>query len=106
MSQEIDQHAVKELDLYWSNDADLYKLSEEWVQLYYRKMQKGIYNEELALQGIVNNFVPNIIRKYRKKIGINEFVPSKINAATKIELGKEIMISITDGLNYLISKSE
>jgi hypothetical protein len=95
MNQEIDRVTVNELDLYWSNDEPLYRLEQQWVKLYVKKYNKGIFNEELALKGIVNNFVPRVIRKYKAEFGLG-----KVNLATKTELGKEIMLSIHDDMKY------
>lgn len=65
---EIDEVLANELELFYENDSELYKTETAWIINFKRKMKKGIYKSELAIKGIENNFIPMVIKKYRKEV--------------------------------------
>jgi hypothetical protein len=78
-----------ELDIYWKNDEPLYKIEQLWVKNYSRKMNRNVYKRDLAIKGILNNFVPRIIKAYQE-----EFGKFKVNKEAKLYLAGEIVNSI------------
>ena len=85
--EEIDQISVDELYLYAINDGELYhRIHEPYVRNYANKMKKDAYYSELALRGIYNNYVPQVIRKYRKEFGLAD-----VNRASKTQLARELL---------------
>ncbi|MEK6883076.1 MAG: hypothetical protein AABY22_25855 [Nanoarchaeota archaeon] len=65
---DIDEVLARELELFYENDSQLYKTETAWVINFKRKIKKGVYNSELAIKGIENNFIPMVINKYRKEV--------------------------------------
>ena len=89
-SQTVDVEAVKELELYAENTSSIYNQKHmPFVRNYARKIAKGVFNEELALKGIVNNYVPVVVSEYRREFGLGE-----VSKATKEALGKELLASV------------
>lgn len=73
-----DEIAARELILYAENDQPLYKRFLYWKENFDAKKKRGVYNRELAIKGLENNYVPEIIKKYKKEFGLGN-----IDAATK-----------------------
>jgi len=63
----IDKDQIYQLDIWYSNDYDLYRIYYAWIKNYARKMKGGRYDKKLAIKGIANNYVPMIIRHYKKQ---------------------------------------
>ena len=103
----IPDYAVRELDLYWENDKPLYHISEAWSLNFARKMKSGKYNHDLALKGIRDNFVPEVVKKYRKEgYGdnpnfIEDYYLGKVSKADKEALAKVILPNIEEQAEYL-----
>lgn len=95
IESKIDNSMVDELVLYEANDEPLYRIEEAWVSNYSKKVKKGVFDRELALKGIVNNFVPMIAKKYRQEFGL-----SIVNKETKTEIGKELLSRILESINF------
>jgi hypothetical protein len=94
-NNEIDVEAVRELELFATNTQSIYNSKHmPFVRNYKRKIAKGIFNEDLALKGIVNNYVPVVISEYR-----NEFGLSPVNNETKIALAKELLALVLQDCN-------
>lgn len=66
---EIDQEQARELEIFYENDSQIYKNSQAWVDLYNKKKKKGNYIHAIAVNGIKNNFIPQVITKYNKEYG-------------------------------------
>ena len=86
-----------ELTLYANNDEYLYKKQMAWIKNYATKMVKGIYNEELALMGIINNYVPIVINAYKKEFGLGT-----VDFKTKYWIGQNLLDFIKDGAKWQI----
>lgn len=99
---DVNQYAVDELFLYAMNDANSYQSTHEpYVKNYTRRMGKGVYNKELGLKGIVNNYVPVVIDNYRKEHGLGE-----INKPTKIALGRELLEEVMSCVDWQLKNME
>jgi len=66
----VDQHLVRELELFYENDYQLYQMGNSWKKNFARKIKRGKYNHNLAVKGIANNYIPQVIRKYRKQFSL------------------------------------
>ena len=96
-NETIDQHLVRELDLWAQNTSEIYFQKHiPFVKNYKKKIDKGIYNEELALKGILNNYVPVVIKSYQDAFGKDSLErPTKAN---KIALAKELLQNVVDDI--------
>ncbi len=63
-------HAAYELAMAIDKDPYSQKKLKYWINSYANYMKKGNYNRELAVQGIRNNFVPDVTAKIREKGGL------------------------------------
>jgi len=102
--KDIDEHQVYQLDIWYSNDYDLYRTYYAWIKNYARKMKRGVYTKKLAIKGIANNYVPQIARDFNKQDAIGL---TRINKCTKLktalEIVNEIETAIKDnGIEYWI----
>ena len=106
----INEDQVYQLDLYYSNDYDLYRIYYAWVKNYARKMKGGRYQKKLAIQGIANNYVPIIITHFKKnndRDSYRRYMGGTVNKCTKQKLALEIVNEIesalkNDGIEYWI----
>lgn len=88
---EVDEATARELVLYAENDQELYKQLKPWHDNYKKKIQKGTFNNALAIKGLANNYVPRIIAKYRQDFGL-----AQVNQATKEAIAREILPTVLD----------
>jgi len=108
----IPDYAIRELDIYWENDEPLYRISEAWSLNFARKMKAGRYNHDLALKGIRDNFVPEIVKKYRKEdYGdnpnfIEDYYLGKVSKADKEALAKVVLANIEEQAEYLYKNND
>ena len=94
-NEQIDDDLVNELSLYARNTSEIYfQKHVPFVKNYRKKMDKGIYNQELAVKGILNNYVPVIVQSYNKEIG--QVKPTKVD---KMALAQEILAFILSDIN-------
>lgn len=82
--QQVDEATRDELVLWFENTEVLYKRKYDWIKNFDRKIKRGIFNEELAIKGIVY-LVKEVMRSYK-----NEFGLGTVNQATKIAIAKDI----------------
>ena len=68
VNNDVDEHLVRELILYYKNSRVLYQISQFWEKNYSRKIKSGRYGRNLAVKGIAENFVPRIITHYNKSV--------------------------------------
>jgi len=89
---------VYELKLWFDNDQQMYRSRYiPFLKNYARKKKRGIYDRDLAIKGIKNNLVNDIIKGYEKDIG---GVSLKIiNMCTREKLALEIVERIEDEIN-------
>lgn len=64
----MDEILAKELILYAENNQFLYKRFQNWVVSFNTKKRRQRYVHALAIQGLANNYVPEIIRTYNKEV--------------------------------------
>ena len=92
-NQEIDEGWVTELKLFFDNDGQMYRSRYiPFLKNYARKMKRGIYDKELAVKGIKNNLVNDIIKEYGSNFG--GITLRDINMETRKKLAEEIVESI------------
>lgn len=84
---------LRELRLWGENDATIYRQVEAFAKNYARKKIKGTYKRTLAIKGLANNLVPNIIKSYNRKIGKTYH---RINSADKKKLAQMILPQVTE----------
>ena len=65
---EVDRDLARELELYYENDSALYRRVEAWHKNFLTKMSKGKYSHQLAVKGIADNFVPEVISSYNRNV--------------------------------------
>jgi hypothetical protein len=93
----VDEALVRELDLWAQNTSEIYFQKHiPFVKNYRKKQEKGIYQEDLALKGILNNYVPVVIESYRKEFGPNTL--TKVSKTDKIALAKELLQNVLDDI--------
>lgn len=86
----MDEHAITELDLYITNDGDLYRRMTQRIEKNMRrKWDKGTYSQELAVKGWMH-LVDEGARLYVKEFcGANDPKPfSVFPKAERTELAK------------------
>jgi hypothetical protein len=66
---EIDEPLGTELEMHYENNQQLYRTVQSWALNFKRKQKRGVYNHDLAVQGIANNFIPMVIRSYKIEYG-------------------------------------
>ena len=94
-SKNIDYVLLRDIELTTSNDESFYRSTHvPFVKNYRRKQQKNIYDKDLALKGIVNNYVPRAIKFYEKQVG-DKF---NISKQEKNILGKEYLKNVLDDI--------
>ena len=91
--KDIDEGVVTELDLWYSNTFMLYRTFYSWIKNYARKMKRGVYTKKLAIQGIANNYVPQIMRDYKQANGL-----SAVNKCTKLATAIGIVNEIEENI--------
>jgi len=109
-TKNIDKDQVYQLDIWYSNDYDLYRTYYAWIKNYARKMKGGRYDKKLAVKGIANNYVPMIIRHFKKNNdaeSYRHFMGGTVNKCTKLKLGLDIVNEIEtaikdNGIEYWI----
>ena len=87
--KDIDDGVVTELNLWYSNTFMLYRTYYSWCKNFARKMKRGVYTKKLAIQGIANIYVPQIMRDYKQANGL-----SAVNKCTKLATAYDIVDSI------------
>ena len=98
-NQEIQEEWVDELKLWFDNDGQMYKSRYiPFLKNYARKKKRGIYEKELAIKGIKNNLVNDIIKAYSKDMGGTPTL-QEINMATRKKLAEEIVDRIEGEIN-------
>jgi len=98
LSNQIDEWQVNELTLYYQNDSYLYNnhLGGDWFNNYKRKIEKGIFDRELAIKGLMI-FVDHVIQRYRKEFGeygladYSDTNDWRVSSATKKEVAKNAL---------------
>ncbi len=91
--ENIDETTADELKIWLDNDFQVYRTYYFWIKNYARKMKRGVYTKKLAIKGIANNFVPQIMRRYKSANGLGT-----VNKCTKLYLGLEIVDSIEEDI--------
>lgn len=100
MSGDLDTVAVDELRLYAENDHDTYK---RWLlptfQNYERKYRRGVFDRELAVQGMARNVVAMAARKYHAEFGSS--------GAWQSTFPKDVRLAVAGELvDYLVAELE
>lgn len=88
INKNVDESVVRELVLWFENTEELYNRRDAWVQNYQRKIKRGVFNEELAIKGIVN-LVEEVKHNIVFHLG-HQVSMARVNAATKLQTAKEI----------------
>jgi hypothetical protein len=61
---------ARELELWYENSFYLHEIrGGAWIKSYRKKMERGRYNHELAVKGIAENYIPEVIQHYNEHIG-------------------------------------
>ena len=90
---------VSELKLWFDNDGQMYRSRYiPFLKNYARKKKRGIYDRDLAIKGIKNNLVNDIIKAYAKEFGGTPTL-QEINMCTREKLALEIVKKIEDEIN-------
>lgn len=98
-NKDIDYSLLRDIELTTSNDESFYKSTHiPFVKNYRRKQQKNIYNKDLALKGIVNNYVPRAIKFYEKQNNNKISISKQEKNTLGNEYLKNVLQDIKDGL--------
>lgn len=100
--QEIDRIQARELKLFADSDQQLYNTLICWKVNFQRKIKKGTFENNLAVKGIRDNYIKQIITKYNKEIGSIGIV----NLATKEYLAIEFVGDILELIKSDIKESD
>lgn len=105
----VPEPAVREMELWLDNTYELYQRKEAWTLNYARKMNKGKYNRQKALEGIANNLVPEVIKDYRKNNGdfmdVGEgrsYYLGRVSKADKMAMARPMLESIEEEAEWKI----
>ena len=92
-------HQAWELNLAITNDEPLMnkQLFGAWKLNFERKMKRGVYNHELAVKGIRDNFIPQAITRLHK-LGYLEYPRYPIQI--KQEVAKALVRSVEEDIEY------
>lgn len=91
--QIIDKDQARELYLFAINDGELYKhIVEPSIKMMQRKIKRGIFNEDLAIQYYSNSFARIALNSYKNEFGSIGIM----NQATKNTFGKEMYESLKE----------
>lgn len=92
----VDKDLAREFILYAENDYPLYGfLITEWYNNFARKIGRGTFDKQKAIEGLAKNYVPLIARRYAKDFGGTY----RLSAATKLVIAKAMMGNlINEGL--------
>ena len=108
-TKNIDKDQVYQLDIWYSNNYDLYRIYYAWIKNYARKMKGGRYDKKLAIKGIANNYIPMVIRHFKKenRSGYLSYMKGTVNKCTKLKIGLDIVDEIEtaikeNGIEYWI----
>jgi len=85
-SSPADEHAANELiNMFAVNDESLYRTLMAWKANFERKKKSGVFNKELAIKGLANNYLPVVINKYRHDFPDNysEYIGHTVSQTTK-----------------------
>lgn len=64
----VDRVVVREIALWAANDGSLYRqMISPTIDNYARKMKRGVFSKEDAIQGIANHIIPEALRRYNKE---------------------------------------
>lgn len=84
----VDKPLAKELCMWAENDYKLYKLlSVEWYNNFARKIGRGVFDKQKAIEGLARNYVPKVAQSYSKE----NRRPLRVSAATKLAVAKYLM---------------
>jgi hypothetical protein len=91
MVKSLNQHAIREM-MIWSGTTHglMVYLGFDIYNLLARKRLNGTWDEDKAIAFITKDYVPRVIKSYKKELG---FLPS-ITSAEKKELGKQFMFEL------------
>lgn len=91
----IDKDAVRELELYATNDSTLYRQRFDIIAKNLGKKKKaGKFDKTLAVKAYLNS-VPDIVKKYNKEFGSD----ISFDKETKVALAKELLSGYEDLIN-------
>lgn len=83
--KDVDEHAVRELELYADNDYKLYKMREPYLENMRKKMARGKYDRENGVK-LWEHYVERAARAYAAEFGGSwhkQFPPSVRRAAAR-----------------------
>lgn len=93
----IEDWVPDEMEMWSNNIESLQRTRSAWIDNFARKKKRGNFDRDLAIQGIANNFVPQVISEYNKesydKIG-------RTSGADK----RKIAEAIFDGIEWEIDE--
>lgn len=99
MAMTDERWAIGEVRLWAMNTQSLYNnLMVDWLKNFQRKMKRGVFNIDLAVRGIADNFVPRVITDYNKNFP-NSKLP-KISLSGKYQLGRDFVNDIMEAIEY------
>jgi hypothetical protein len=98
-SKNIDYPLLRDIELTTSNDESFYRQTHiPFVKNYRRKQLKNIYDKDLALKGIVNNYVPRAIKFYEKQNNERFSISKQEKNILANEYLKNVLSDIKDGV--------
>lgn len=93
VGKDIDQSLVTEITLFIENDSNIYRQrTVPFAKNFARKIDKNKFKKDLAIKGLVNNLVPDGVRKYNKEFGST----LRTNAEEKKLIAKNIFEGMRD----------
>ena len=100
--EETDRDMARELALFADNNEDLYRQKiQSFISNYARKMKRGEFNKQRAIEGLANNLFPEAKKKYIQETGIDL---GRVDKGTKMLFGKIMLENIM--VDYLEEEAE
>lgn len=101
----IPDYAIRNLDLTtFGSEARFDRWADTWAKNFLLKMVKGKYREDLAIKGLRDNFVPEMIKFYRKEYGenyIGDYYLGRVSKEDKEKIAKEVVLpNIKDKIRW------
>ena len=96
----LDKISMREFRIFAMNDYPTYRHLEAFADNYAKKKVKGTYNKTKAIQGLANNAVPRLLKKYGKDYGNI----GTISSSGKKKLGQALLSEISELIDWKVKE--
>jgi hypothetical protein len=112
--QSVPDYAVRQLNLTTIGSEERFgRLQDDWARNFYRKKKRGVFNEDLAVKGLANSYVPEMIQFYKKEYGdsgerknfIGDYDLNRVSKEDKVQIAKEdVLPDVMEKIRYIESR--